>query len=205
MQEPGETMPSQQRGSHSAWRILLGCGAVTAFLCCVATLGATLLGMRLWPRMMITHPARIAEVGRQIAHYRVPEGYKELFASDLLGFKIVVIGPADSHGEMLTILLLQLPPVEVEDAELRRQIEETMAQQTGMGGAEMRPAGSQRVTIRGQEVELTLRTGKGPGGEQLRQLSGMFSGANGPVLLLITGVERAWDASRIDAFIASIE
>ncbi|MGQ9501937.1 MAG: hypothetical protein ACUVSJ_09900 [Anaerolineae bacterium] len=198
-------MTRPPRGMSSSAHILLGCLAATAFLCCVAALGATLLGMRLWPRMMITHPARIAEVRQQIAHYRVPEGYKELFASDLMGVKMVVIGPAGSQTELLTILLLQLPPVEVEDAELRRQIEQVMAQQVGTGAAALQAVGSQQVTIRGQVVELTLHRGTTPDGQELRQLSGVFDGANGPILLLITGVERAWDAARIDAFIASIE
>lgn len=198
-------MSSRPRESSATLRILLGCAAMVAFLCCVAALGGALLGMRLWPRMMITHPARIAEVGRQIAHYQVPEGYKELFASDLMGFKLVAIGPVGSHGELLTILLMQLPPVEMDDAELRQQIEQAVAQQTGMGSVTMRPVGSRRVTIRGQEVTLTLQRGTTPDGHVLQQLSGMFDGANGPVLLFISGLERAWDESRIEAFIASIE
>ncbi len=205
MPEARETMARQQRGSSTAWRTLLGCAAAAAFLCCVAALGGVLLGMRLWPRMMITHPLRIAEVGRQIARYQVPEGYKELFASDLMGFKMVAIGPSGAQTGLLTILLVQLPPVAAEDAELRQQIEQAVVQQTGMGGVAMRPAGSQRVRIRGQKVTLTLQRGAAPDGQVLQQLSGMFDGQNGPVLLFITGLERAWDAARIDAFIASIE
>lgn len=198
-------MSSRPRGSSATLRILLGCLAGVTFLCCVAALGVVLLGMRLWPRIMITHPIRIAEVGRQIVHYQVPEGYKELFASDLMGFKMVAIGPTSSQAGLLTILLVQLPPVEVDDAELRQQIEQAVAQQTGMGGVAMRPAGSRRVTIRGQEVTLTLQRGTTPDGQVLQQLSGMFDGQSGPVLLFITGLERAWDEPRIGAFIASIE
>lgn len=205
MREASDSMSSRPRGSSATLRILLGCLAGVAFLCCVAALGGVLLGMRLWPRMMITHPARIAEVGRQIARYQVPAGYKELFASDLMGFKMVAIGPAGAQAGLLTILLLQLPPVEVDDAELRQQLEQALAQQTGIGGVAMQPAGSRRVTIRGQEVELTLRRGTAPDGQALYQLSGMFDGQSGPVLLFVSGVERAWDESRIGAFIASIE
>jgi hypothetical protein len=205
MPEANETtaIPSRR---HNAWqRTLLGCAAAVAFLCCVAILGATLLGMHLWPRIMITHPTRIAQVSQQIARYRLPEGYKELFASELLGFKMVAIGPTGAQAGRLTIVLLQLPPLEMDDAELRRQLEGAMAQQTGMGSVVLRPAGSQRVTIRGQVVELTRQRGTTPDGQTVQQLSGMFDGANGPVLLFISGLERAWDTSRIEAFLASIE
>lgn len=205
MAQANETASLPSRRGGSTWRTLLGCAAAVVFLCCVVMLGATLLGMRLWPRLLITHPARIAQVSQQIVHYRLPEGYKELFASDLLGFKMVAIGPTGTQAGLLTIVLLQLPPVEMDDAELRQQIEQAIAQQTGLGGVVLRPAGSQQVTIRGQVVTLTLQRGRTPDGQVVQQLSGMFDGANGPVLLFISGLERAWDASRLEAFLASLE
>ncbi|PWH13444.1 MAG: hypothetical protein DDG58_14130 [Ardenticatenia bacterium] len=205
MPEGDEMTSMASRRQRAAWHTLVGCGAAVAFLCCVAVLGATLLGMRLWPRMMILHPTRIAQVSQQIARYRLPEGYKELFASDLLGFKMVAIGPTGAQAGLLTIVLLQLPPVEMDDAALRQQIEEAVAQQTGLGNVVLRPAGRQKVTIRGQTVELTLQRGTTPDGQVVQQLSGMFDGTNGPVLLFISGLERAWDAPRIAAFLASIE
>lgn len=193
------------RSSGTVWRTLAGCAAAGAFLCCVAMLGATLLGMRLWPRLMITHPARIAQVREQIAHYRLPEGYRELFASDLLGIRLVAIGSTETQAGHLTIVLVQLPPVEMADAELRRQLEQAVAQQTGLGGVVLRPAGRQQVTIRGQTVELLLQRGTTPDGQVVQQLSGVFEGTNGPVWLFISGLERAWDAPGIAAFLASLE
>jgi|YNPNPStandDraft_1061719.scaffolds.fasta_scaffold33101_4 hypothetical protein len=169
-------------------------------------LGVGLLGAHLLPRTIITNPTRVAAVSAQIARYQLPDGFKEMFASDLLGFKLVAIGPADPRAELLVIMLLQLPELmETDEEELRQQLEKALAQQAGTGDAEMQVVGTQRVTIRGQEVLLTMREGTASGGQLLRQLSGVFSGANGPVFLFITGLQSAWDAPLINRFIASIE
>ncbi len=187
-------------------RILLSIFAAILFLCCVATLGATLLGARLVGRTIITNPTRVAAIGQQIVRYQLPKGFKEMFASDLLGFKMVAIGPTDPRAELPVIVLLQLPDVvDMDEEELRKQLERALVQQAGTGNADMQVVNTQRTVIRGQEVTLTVRRGTVSGGQTLRQISGVFSGPNGPVFLFVTGVENNWDSSEIDEFIHSIQ
>jgi hypothetical protein len=187
-------------------RIVLGLAAALLFLCCVAALGLALLGMRLIPKAVITDPTRIAAVGNQIAHYQLPPGYGELFASDVIGFKMIAIGPSDQKANLLIIMLMQLPtPASVDQEEMQRQMELTLAQQTGLGSADMQVIGTQPATIRGKSITFTVREGKTGDGQLLHQLSGMFEGINGPVVVVVTGDARTWDQSLVDGFFASIQ
>jgi len=148
----------------------------------------------------------VAAIGQQIVRYQLPKGFKEMFASDLLGFKMVAIGPTDPRAELPVIVLLQLPDVvDMDEEELRKQLERALVQQAGTGNADMQVVNTQRTVIRGQEVTLTVRRGTVSGGQTLRQISGVFSGPNGPVFLFVTGVENNWDSSEIDEFIHSIQ
>jgi hypothetical protein len=187
-------------------RILLGVVAALLFLCCVATLGLTLLGVRLIPQAVITEPTRIAAVANYIARYQLPPGYGELFASDVVGFKMIAIGPSDPEAALLIIMLMQLPtPANVDQEELQHQMELTLAQQTGLGSADMNVMGTWLATIRGKSTTFTVREGTTGDGQLLHQLSGMFDGVNGPVIAVVTGDARTWNQSRVDDFFASIQ
>jgi hypothetical protein len=69
---------------------------------------------------------------------------------------------------------------------------------------EMREVGETNVTIRGQEVSLTVSEGNNRDGDPYRSMVGMFDGADGQVLLTISGRTSNWDQAAIDAFLASI-
>jgi hypothetical protein len=186
-------------------RVILGVVAAVVFLCCVAGLGMTLLGTRLVGKAIITEPTRVAAVSKQIVSYELPPGFQEIFASDLLGFKMLAIGPADPDANLLVIMLMQLPAaMSISEDELREQMEIALSQQTGAANADLKVVGTQAATITEQSVTLTMREGKTPDGRALRQLSGLFSGPNGPVFLFVTGEAATWNQSVVDGFIASI-
>jgi hypothetical protein len=105
----------------------------------------------------------------------------------------------------MIIMLMQMPTtMEISEDDLRQQVEGALTQQTGVGNANMTVVGSQQATIRGQNIPLTLREGKTNSGQVLRQLSGLFSGPNGPIFLFMTGDAAVWDQPLVDGFIASI-
>jgi hypothetical protein len=186
-------------------RIILAVIAIGLFLCCVAGLGAALLGTRLVGRAVITDPDRVATVSSQIADFQIPPGYEEMFASNMAGMKMVAIGPADPQADLMVIMLLQLPaPTGINQEELERQMERALAQQTGMGSADLDVTGEEQVTIRGETIPLTVRDGTTQDGQALHQISGLFPGQGGPTLLMVTGLMDDWDQSAVDRFIASI-
>lgn len=185
-------------------RILLSIVGAVLFLCCVAGLGLTLLGVRVATRSMVSDPARVAAIRDQIVSYQLPNGYREMFASDILGMKVIAIGPQDSRSNLLIIMLMQLPSaISTEEDDLRRQMEVALTRQTGFGTGDLRIVGTEPAIILDQEVTLTVREGEA-GGETLRQVSGLFDGPNGPVLLFVTGVAETWDRPLLERFLASI-
>jgi hypothetical protein len=185
-------------------RTALILAAIVLFCCCVAGLGGTLLGTRVFGRALITNPDRVQAVGREIADYDVPSGYQELFAMNMLGVKIVAIGPA-APADFMMIMLMQLPSgLEVSQSEMERQIEQALARQTGLARADMTEVGEEEALIKGEPVTLIVREGVTDDGEQMRQVTGLFEGKDGPALLMVAGEVDAWDTEMVDRFIASI-
>lgn len=188
-------------------RVALVVAAIALFLCCVAGLGVTLLGTRLIGRAVITDPDRSQAVGREIADYELPPGYKIMFATNVMRFKMVVIGPTTTTSDFLMFILMQFPGgMRVSREEMERQLEQAIARQPGMGmgSADMQDVGQEQVLIKGETVTMTVREGTMENGERLRQMSGIFEGRGGPAMLMITGMVDAWDQAMVDQFIASI-
>ena len=185
-------------------RIVLGTLAGLLFLCCVASLGLALFGSRLVSRAVVTDPTRVASVSAQIVSYRLPSGFGEMFASDILGIKVVAIGPTDPKADLLIIMLMQLPAaMNVSQDNLRQQMEAALTQQTGFGSGDLRLIGTEHAVILDQDVTLTVREGQAGNGQTLRQVSGLFDGPNGLVFLFVTGAAATWNQSLLDQFLAS--
>jgi hypothetical protein len=179
--------------------------AVVLFCCCVAGLGATLLGTRLIGHAFITNPDRVQAVGSQIAGYDVPPGYQEMFAMNMMGVKMVAMGQSAVTPELTMIMLMQFPPgLEANRAEMERQVEQALARQTGLGSAEMTSVGQEQTTIKGEPVLLTVREGVTDRGLSMRQVTGLFQGRAGSAILMIMGEVDTWDQAMVDDFIASI-
>jgi len=179
--------------------------AIMLFCCCVAGLGTTLLGTRLVGRAFITNPERVQTVGSQIADYDVPSGYEEMFAMNMMGIKMVAMGPASPTPAFMVIMLMQFPPgMDASRGEMERQIEQALARQIGLGSADMTSVGQEEAFIKGEPVNLTVREGVTDRDEHLRQVTGLFDGKEGPVVLMISGDVTTWDQEMVDEFIASI-
>lgn len=189
------------RGLRTALILL----AIALFCCCVTGLGVTWLGTRLAGHAFITNPARVQAVGSQIADYDVPSGYTEMFAMDMMGVKLVAIGPSSVPADFMMVMLMEFPPgMGVSQGEMERQVEQALARQTGLANADMTSVGQEETTIRGEPVTLTVREGVTDRGETLRQVTGLFEGKGGPAILMISGDVAAWDQAVVDDFIASI-
>ena len=83
-------------------KIVLILIAIALFFCCVAGLGATLLGTRLAGRAIITNPNRVQAVGKQIANYDVPPDYEEMLAMNM----IVTVFVAKGEGARRSAYIL---------------------------------------------------------------------------------------------------
>jgi hypothetical protein len=148
-------------------------------------------------------PARVAEIREAVADYDIPAGYQEL-AFDIFFMKYIMLMPEFSYDDPM-IMLMQIPDNMTSAEEMQRQMERSMAQQSGRGGnVNMEVVEQKTITIRGQQVPATISEGQTESGVTMRQMTTVFKGKNGLAVLMIMGEKSSWDQQAIDQFIASI-
>lgn len=148
-------------------------------------------------------PAEIAQTAREIVDYDLPPGYTEQMGMNLMGFKIVGFGPEGRTNQM--IMLMEFPKfTNLSQEEMEQQMQQSLQQQTGRRSMDLEVVGTTTATIRDQTVEFTIREGTDEQGNRMRQVSGVFEGKNGLVLLMAMGNAQTWDQQAIDDFIGSL-
>lgn len=149
-----------------------------------------------------SQPDDIRAVADEIATYRLPEGYSEQFAVEMMGYQLISLtGPTPSCH----IYLVQAP----EDAQV--DIADLQEQARSLRGTDrdrpkdIRVVEQRPVMIRGQEV--TLLVGEGINSDNLpyREAHALFAGGNGPALVSIASPVSLWDWALVDEFLASLQ
>jgi len=189
--------------------VLIIVGILVILCCCVAGLG--LAGMWYAGDSLgrafegANDPERVARVADSIADYDAPAGYEQM-AFDIFSMKYIFMMPANPTRPI--IMLAQFPASMVSDQEeMRREMERSMAQQTGQGSADMQSVEEKTYTIRGQQVQATIMEGVADmDGRKvmMRQMIVIFEGRNGVAALMFAGPRDGWDQAMIDSFITSI-
>jgi hypothetical protein len=182
-------------------KLALGIVAGVLLLClCIG--GVTVIGFGWFGQKavqsMTDSPAEVAEIAGDIVDYELPAGYQARFGMSLLGLKMAAFGSSEIESQM--IMLMQFPEnFGGNQAEMEEQMRQALERQTGRRNGNMQTIDQIAVTIRDQEVILTVSEGNG-----LRQMTGVFQGKEGLVMLMISGLIQEWDQAAIDAFIASL-
>ena len=188
------------------WKITIIVGVILLALCCVACLSAGVLGSYFASKSVSSEPEQAAKIGHEIADYTLPEGYVEVMGMSILSIKWVAIADLDEESEGLVIMMMQFPVnSSLSQEEMQKQMSDAFARQRQYNSSSFKMVGTQKATIRGQQVTLTVSEGQTEQGDTLRQMLGMFSGKNGTVMLMVMGSVEKWDQEILDAFTASIE
>jgi hypothetical protein len=155
---------------------------------------------------MVTDPAGVANISESIADYELPAGYQEAFGMNLFGFSIVALVKGDLQGDADNlIMLMQIPAyMNMSEADMEQQLRQALERQTNTGDMQLTVVDQTTVTIRDQQVVLTISEGTDNEGEQIRQAMGLFQGKGGPTMLMIIGPTQSWDQAAIDQFLESI-
>ena len=151
--------------------------------------------------------AEIAEMAQGIVDYRLPPGYTEQFGMSIFGFDMAAFGsPNLQNGAGGTLILLaQFPKsLGLNQDDMQQQMEEALQQQSGQNDMQLAVVGQTTAIIRDQTVPLVIREGTDDEGHQIRQITGVFEGKGGTVMLMIMGSIQQWDQNAIDTFIASL-
>jgi len=187
-------------------KIALVVVAVLLVLCCIGGIAAYFITQRVVSRAVSTNPVQATQTGHEIVDYTLPPGYHEVFAMNMGIIKMVAIGPQDESTDTMGLVLMQFPTgSNLSQEEMERQMSQALAQQ-GRGGFEnMQVVGTQQVTIKGQTVTLTASEGSGSSGVVHRQVTGVFPGKDGLVMLMAFGAKDKWNQQALDEFLASIK
>ncbi len=186
-------------------KIVLGLGVAVVLLCGIACVSMYLIGMYTLPKVITSDQEQAAKIGHEIADYTLPPGYYELVAMNVLGAKWVVIG--QDNSDALVIMLMQFPAgSNMSQEEMEQQMTRSLAQQNQGTAADFEIVGTEKVTIRGQQVTLTTREGQSSSDPDinLRQVVGVLPGPDNIVMLMAMGMVKEWDETAFDSFLASI-
>ena len=188
-------------------RIWIGLGAAALFcLCAVVVAGYIFMQMgRQFQEGMKTDPEGASEAAHAIADYELPPGYQERMAMSFLVYSFVMIGP-DSPGTTTgpLIMLAQFDPMGTSQEQMEQQIRRSFEQQSGRRGLNMPLVKVEKMTLRGEEVDVATYEGTDESGIVIRQLITSFPGKDGTAMLMNMGATEGWDQDAIDDFIKSI-
>ena len=194
--------------NNNKW-IWIGLGAAALFCLCAVGV-AVLVFMRIGQQFsegMKTDPQGASEAAHTIADYELPDGYQERVAMDFFVYTMVMIGPdstpsSDSAvGPMIMLAQFQMA---TNQQQMQEQMRRSFEQQSGRRGLKMEVVEVRKMTIRGEEVEVTTFEGTDENGFVMRQIFTTFPGKDGTAMLMIIGPAQTWDTEEIDQFIESI-
>lgn len=176
-------------------KLWIAFGVVLALCLCVG-IGGFLVMRSVGTRMadsVKTDPAEVEQVGKRIADYTVPSGYTQTMAMSILGSDFVFIGPEDSGNGMLIMMMQFSSSMNSDPEAFQEQMQRSFEQQSGRRGLNMKVVETKTMSIRGQDVEVSILEGTDENGTSLRQLLTSFEGKSGTVMFMAQGLTEAWD------------
>jgi hypothetical protein len=187
-------------------KIILGVVIGIAVLCIIiAVIGVVALGFagNKLAQAVHTDPAKVNEIAASVAEFDLPAGFENPFAMDLAGYTFLGYTGSDKQSH---IFFLKIPAnASASPEELDQMAKQALQSQGNNNYAEMRVVGEQKVTIRGQQVSMTISEGTSSDGHTYRQQAGFFEGKGGLTYVAIEMPTAAWDQNKVDAFLASIQ
>lgn len=194
--------------SRNAKSLLIVLGVAVVF--CIAAVAFALAGAGMFVNKIkdgiVMTPEKVHEMAQDFIHYELPEGYSERMGMDLVIYKMILIGSSDGTGTTQPMIFIaNFQGQNLSPEEMARQMKQSVEQQSGTNGVQMKVVETRNVTIDGKEVPLTVSEGTSSSGNfTLRQWITAFPGKKGTVMILIQGAADGWDDSLFETFLASI-
>jgi hypothetical protein len=180
---------------------------IVLVLCCIGGVATYFITARAVGQAFTTDSKQAAKIGHEIVDYTLPSGYQEQGGIKMVGIKMVIIAEhrTSQSGDRMALTLMQFPAgLNLSQEDMERQMSQTLAQQGQRGSEPLQVVGTQKVTVKGQPVTLTISEASGSEGVH-RQATGVFPGKDGLVMLMAFGTKADWDQATLDQFLASIK
>lgn len=191
-------------------KIFLGVIAGILIICCVGAVitfvALPTIAARFFDQALIEDPEEVAAIGQEIINYERPTGFLEEGAMQVMGIRMVFMIP-ELRQQNAFIMLMEFPAsLSGNEAQMRRQMEETFSRQTGQQDLNMVYKGSETVTINGKEATLGIYEGTDENGMTVRQASAVFETNSGaPGMVLIFGPVNEWEGLGLEQFLQSMQ
>jgi hypothetical protein len=196
---------NEQGNKNTKW-IWIGLGAAALFCLCAVAVAFFMfykVGQRVKEGLK-TDPASAAKAAHQIVDYDLPPGYQEQMSMDVMFYSFVMIGPQGADKAKPLIMLAQFNQMGTDPKQMEQQIRNSFEQQYGNRGLNMKLVEVKKMTIRGEEVKVSIYEGSSSSGASMRQWITSFPGKNGTAMLMIMGSPQTWDQASVDDFVKSI-
>jgi hypothetical protein len=190
------------KGTKTALWIVGGLVGLCICVGAIALVGFYWVGQQV-SESIVEEPAQVREVATGMVDYELPPGLSEQFGMSFFGL-FDMVSFSDEANKLVIMMMQFSKSAGVNQAQMEQQMEEQMQQRLGRQNLDLQTVDTIETTIRDQAVTLTVREGSDEEGESMRQLSGVFTGKGGPVLLMVMAPQENWNQESIDAFIASL-
>jgi hypothetical protein len=187
-------------------KIVLGVIGGLVACCCILALAFTVLLPRFgaqFAESVVSTDENVGEVARSIVDYNQPAGLQEEMAMNFFGVKTAVFR---GSNEQSLIMLMQFPSALAgNEAEMRRQMEDSFGQQFGTDDYRFEVVSREEVTINGQPASLTTSESV-ESDVTVRQVIGVFQSKDGaPAMVMAMAPVDRWQSDGIDRFLESMQ
>ena len=180
--------PQKSGGGLKIVLWILGIGGVLLGLGC----GGCIVGSIFFVRSAVSNdPADVRETAQGITDLDPPNGYEPMFSANMFGVKVAGFG---EEGQERILMLMSFPASMADEAEMRRQMDQSLQQQGGQNNLEEIESETRPYTICGEESQVRIAKARTPEGAEMRQITAIFKGKGGSAaMLLLMMSEEEWN------------
>ncbi len=180
-------------------KIVLGV-VVGASLLCVGLVVAAIV---LFRSVVTTNTASAQQAASQIVDgFSLPAGFSQQYSARLLGLTVWAASSPSGNGH---IFLAQVPQeLGIDPGAIQSQVQNVAQPDRHDRPERMQTVGHLDAVVRGQAVTLLVQEGTNGEGSVYREMTGLFDGKNGAVLVNVSAPLAEWDTAAFLKFVESI-
>jgi hypothetical protein len=182
-------------------------GSVGLALCCG---GLWWFGMRAQQLVrdvmpnITNNPAEIRKITDSMASIDIPEPWQPVMGMESkIAFAMVVYSP-DQSPEARVLMLMQVTASGANQQQMQQQLRMQSSQQGMSQDITITSSETRTFTIDGQERDFLFAVGTNRNGDAVHQVTGVFPGKNGTVMLMMVEKDDDWDEAAVVEMIESI-
>ncbi len=211
---PQPPSPQPRRGMSTAMKVLIIVGSVFFVLLLLCCGGFILIG-RQFAKATSQDPAVVKTMTDEITQIEIPEPLKPKMSMDMkvpitnTPLMKMAVYSDDTQKNMLTLVAMGEALAGQNEEQMRVSVEQSMQKQ-GVGGGPRAPIenaemSSKELQIRSKPAKFTILKGQEAGTHSPRiQVSGVFQGRSGPVMLILDADASKLTPEKVDAMLQSI-